>query len=117
METTTKSTLKGGEFLIKESSFQDIFIPEEFTEEQKMIAQSCRDFLMQEVWPVMDRLDNKEEGLMVKILDKAAELGLLGLNIPEQYGGFEKDFLTGMLATENVGPGNSFAVTITAHTG
>ena len=117
METTTKSTLKGGEFLVKDSSYQDIFIPEEFTEEQKMIAQSCHDFLEQEIWPVMDRLDNKEEGLMIKILDKAAELGLLGLNIPEQYGGFEKDFVTGMLSTESVGPGNSFAVTITAHTG
>src|SRR5580698_7326494 len=110
-------TLKGGEFLVKESSYQDIFIPEEFTEEQKMIAQSCHDFLAQEVWPVMDRIDNKEEGLMVKLLDKAAELGLLGLNIPEQYGGFEKDFVTGMLSTESVGAGNSFAVSIAAHKG
>jgi len=117
METSTKSTLKGGEFLIKESSFQDIFIPEEFTEEQKMIAQSCHDFLAQEVWPAMDRIDNKEEGLMVKLLDKAAELGLLGLGIPEQYGGFEKDFVTGMLSTESIGAGYSFAVSVAAHTG
>jgi len=117
MESNVKTTLKGGEFLVKESSWQDIFIPEDFTEEQKMIAQSCHDFIAQEVWPVLDRLDNKEEGLMVKILEKAAELGILGLNIPEQYGGFEKDFVTGMLSTESVGAGNSFAVTVAAHTG
>jgi len=117
METTTKSTLKGGEFVIKESSYQDIFIPEDFTEEQKMIAQSCHDFLAAEVWPNLDRIDNKEDGLMVKILDKAAELGILGLTIPESYGGFEKDFVTGMLSTESVGAGNSFAVSVAAHTG
>jgi alkylation response protein AidB-like acyl-CoA dehydrogenase len=117
METTAKSTLKGGEFLVKESSYQDIFIPEDFTEEQKMIAQSCHDFLAAEVWPNLDRIDDKEEGLMVKILDKAAELGILGLTIPESYGGFEKDFVTGMLSTESVGAGNSFAVSVAAHTG
>jgi alkylation response protein AidB-like acyl-CoA dehydrogenase len=116
-EIKTKTALKGGEFLIKETSCQDIFIPEEWTEEQRLIAQSCHDFLVQEVWPNMDKLDNKEEGLMEKIMDKAAELGMLGLNIPEQYGGFEKDFLTGMLATESIGAGNSFAVSVAAHTG
>jgi alkylation response protein AidB-like acyl-CoA dehydrogenase len=118
MTTETKTAaLKGGEFLIKETPCQDIFIPEEWTEEQKMIAQTCHDFLAQEVWPFLDKIDEKEEGLMEKILDKAAELGLLGLNVPEQYGGFEKDFLTGMLATEAIGAGYSFAVAMSAHTG
>ncbi|MGP8217719.1 MAG: acyl-CoA dehydrogenase family protein [Bacteroidia bacterium] len=117
MTTAVKTSIKGGEFLVKESSFADIFIPEEWNEEQRMIAQTCHDFLVQEVWPIMDRIDSQEEGLMVKILNKAAELGLLGLNIPEQYGGFEKDFLTGMLATEAIGSGYSFAVAISAHTG
>lgn len=113
----TKTPLKGGEFLVKETAYEDIFTPEQWSEEQRMIAQTCHDFLAQEVWPIMDRLDNKEEGLMEKVLDKAAELGLLGLNIPEQYGGFEKDFLTGMLSTEAIGAGNSFAVSVAAHTG
>lgn len=117
METSTKTTTKGGEFLIKETNAQDIFIPEEYNEEQKMIAQTCRDFLAQEIWPNLDKIDKQEEGLTVKLLDKAAELGLLGLNIPEQYGGFEKDFVTGMLATEVIGAGHSFAVSISAHTG
>lgn len=118
MTTTTKtSALKGGEFLIKETNAQDIFIPEQWNEEQQMIAQSCTDFLAQEVWPNLDKIDAQEEGLTVKLLDKAAELGLLGLNVPEEYGGFEKDFVTGMLATEKLGAGYSFAVSISAHTG
>ena len=108
---------KGGEFLIKETEAKEIFITEESTEEQQMIVQTCEDFLKQEVRPVLDRLDEQEEGLAVKLLDKAAELGLLGLNVPEEYGGFEKDFVTGMLATESLGAGHSFSVSIAAHTG
>lgn len=118
METTAKTTaLKGGEFLIKETEAKDIFIPEEWNEEQLMIAQTCKDFLEQEVLPNLDRIDAQEEGLAVKLLDKAAELGLLGLSVPEQYGGFEKDFVTGMLSTECLGGGHSFAVSLAAHTG
>ncbi len=118
MSTEVKTAaLKGGEFLIKETNAQDIFIPEQWNEEQLMIAQSCTDFLAQEVWPNLDRIDSQEEGLTVKLLDKAAELGLLGLSVPEQFGGFEKDFVTGMLATEKLGAGYSFAVSISAHTG
>lgn len=109
--------MKGGEFLIKETSAADIFIPEQLSEEQKMIEQSCRDFLAQEVWPILDRIDAQEEGLMVSLLDKAAALGLLGLNVEEKYGGFEKDFVTGMISTEGLGAGHSFAVAIAAHTG
>lgn len=111
------TAIKGGEFLIKETEAKDIFIPEQITEEQQMIVQSCTDFLAQEVWPNLDKIDSQEEGLTVKLLNKAAELGLLGLNVPEQYGGFEKDFVTGMLATEAIGAGHSFAVSIAAHTG
>lgn len=111
------SALKGGEFLIKETNAQDIFIPEQWNEEQLMIAQSCTDFLAQEIWPNVEKIDAQEEGLTVKLLDKAAELGLLGLSVPEEYGGFEKDFVTGMLATEKLGAGYSFAVSISAHTG
>jgi len=118
MTTATKTTaLKGGEFLIKETEAQSIFIPEQWNEEQKMIAQSCADFLAQEVYPNIEKIDAQEPGLMVKLLNKAADLGLLGLSVPEQYGGFEKDFVTGMLATEVLGAGYSFAVAISAHTG
>ena len=117
MAETKTSALKGGEFLIKETNAQDVFIPEQFNEEQKMIGDTCRDFIHKEVLPILDRIDAQEQGLMVSLLDKAAELGLLGLNVPEQFGGFEKDFVTGMLSTEEIGAGHSFAVALAAHTG
>ncbi len=110
-------TLKGGEFLIKETEAKDVFIPEEWNEEQLMIAKSHHDFLAQEVWPILDRIDSQEEGLMPSLLEKAGELGLLGISIPEYLGGFGKDFTTSMLATEILGGGHSFAVAISAHTG
>lgn len=111
------STLKGGEFLIRETEAKDVFIPEEWNEEQLMIAQTCRDFLAQHVDPNLNRIDSQEEGLMVDLLQKAGELGLLGISVPEEYGGFGKDFTTSMLATEVIGAGHSFAVAISAHTG
>lgn len=114
---TGKRTLKGGEFLIRETGAGEIFIPEQYTDEQKMIAQSAHDFLAAEVWPILDRIDAQEEGLMVELMNKAAEMGFLGLNVPEKYEGFEKDFVTGMLATETLGAGHSFAVAFAAHTG
>jgi len=109
--------IKGGEFLIRSTPASEIFIPEEWDEETLMIAQTCRDFIEQEIDPVLDRLDAMEDGLMASKLDKAAELGLLGIATPEEYGGFGKDFKTSMLTTEILGGGHSFAVAIAAHTG
>jgi hypothetical protein len=77
----TKKTIKGGEFLITETPYEDIFIPEEFDEEQQMIAQTCRDFLAAEINPILDRIDSQEEGLMPSLMDKAGELGILGVSI------------------------------------
>ncbi|TCC93213.1 acyl-CoA dehydrogenase [Pedobacter frigiditerrae] len=117
METTDKKTIKGGEFLITETTYQDVFIPEEFDEEQQMIAQTCRDFLVQEINPILDRIDTQEEGLMPSLMDKAGELGILGVSIPEEYGGFGKNFNTSMLVADVCGAGHSFAVALSAHTG
>lgn len=112
-----KKSIKGGEFLITETAFHDVFIPEEFDEEQQMIAQTCRDFLAAEVHPILDRIDNQEEGLMTSLMDKAGELGILGVSIPEEYGGFGKNFNTSMLVADVCGAGHSFAVALSAHTG
>ena len=94
------NTIKGGEFLIKNADFKSIFIPEEWNEEQKMMADTCKDFLNSEVFPNLDRIDALEPGLMPSLLDKAGELGLLGISIPEQYGGFGKDFNTSLLIND-----------------
>jgi alkylation response protein AidB-like acyl-CoA dehydrogenase len=117
MENAEKQITRGGEFLIKETQAENIFIPEEWNEEQLMMAQTCFDFLQKEVYPVLDKIDAQEEGLMPSLLDKAGALGLLAVSIPEEYGGLGKDFTTSMLVTESLGAGYSFSVAQAAHTG
>ncbi len=117
-ETQTKKAIKGGEFLIRETQANEVFIPEEFNEEQRMIAQTCKDFLKQEVYPKLNEIDSqKDPDLMPSLLDKAGELGLLGTSVPQELGGFGMDFNTTMLVAETLGAGYSFAVAISAHTG
>ena len=119
METTlNKVSLKGGEFLLKDETAENVFIPEQWDEESLMIAQMCDDFITSEVLPKLEELDSmKNPELMPALMDKAGELGLLGVSIPEEYDGFGKDFLTSMLITEKLGKGHSFAVGFAAHTG
>lgn len=108
---------KGSEFLIKETPAEDVFIPEQWTEEQLMMKKTCEDFLEQEVFPILDKIDNQEEGLMESLLNKAGELGILGISVPEDFGGLGFDFTTSMLTTEVIGAGHSVAVALSAHTG
>ena len=109
--------LRGGEFLVKDVDFQEVFIPEQFDEEQQMIAQTCNDFLEAEVFPILDRIDKQEDGLMRELITKAGEFGLLGISIAEEYEGFGQNFVTSMLASEAMGAGHSFSVAYSAHTG
>lgn len=113
----TKAAIRGGEFLIKDVSYENIFIPEEFDEEQQMIAESCVDFIENVVAPRFDDLDKHEEGLMPTLLKSAGELGLLGISIPEELEGFGQTFLTSMRAAEAIGSAYSFSVAFMAHTG
>jgi len=76
-------SLKGGEFLIKETLAEDVFIPEEFNEEQRMIAQSCKDFTETQVLPQVEQLEKHDRELLTKLLKDAGELGLLGISVPE----------------------------------
>ncbi len=115
-ESATES-IKGGEWLIRESQPEDIFIPEEFSEEDRMIAETTQQFLDREIMPILDRIDDQEEGLMESLLDKAGELGLLGLAIPPEYDGMGLDLKSTMLVTEVLGSGHSFSVAQSAHTG
>jgi len=115
MEESTIIT--GGAFLVRESGPQHVFIPEEFNEEQKLIGQTCSDFLETEVIPLLDRIDAQEEGLMRNLLTKTGEMGLLAISLPEEYGGFGQSFLTSMHACEILGAGYSYAVAYSCHTG
>jgi alkylation response protein AidB-like acyl-CoA dehydrogenase len=117
MEPTNNNPIKGGEFLIRKTSPSEIFIPEEWNEEQKMIAQMCDDFIAQEIQPNLDRIDKMEEGFMQSLMEKAGELGMLGMTVPEEFGGMGVDFKTSLLATEHLGKGYSFSVAYGAHTG
>jgi alkylation response protein AidB-like acyl-CoA dehydrogenase len=112
------TSIKGGEFLIRELATSELFIPEDFTEEQKMIEQTCADFIKTEITPILNEIDDaKDNSLMSGLMDKAGALGLLGTSVPEEYGGFGMDFNTSMLVAEACGSGHSFAVALSGHTG
>ncbi len=112
-----KDILKGGEFLIKEINAEDIFIPEEFGEEQNMMFQTAHDFTDKSVFPVIDQLDKHDRELLDKLLKEAGEIGLMGVSIPEEYDGFGQSFLTSMRVVEAIGKGFAFSVAFSAHTG
>ncbi|MCX6317658.1 MAG: acyl-CoA dehydrogenase family protein [Bacteroidetes bacterium] len=115
--TPAISTMKGGEWLVKASSPAETFIAEDFNEEQQMIRDMCNQFLDAEIYPILDRIDNLEPGLMKSLVTKAGEQGLLATSFPEQYGGLGKDFVTSTIVNEYLGAGHSFSVAIAAHTG
>lgn len=109
--------LKGGEFLIRESRPEDTFIPEELNEEQLMVKQMAEDFLNNEIVPNRLRIEKREPGLTVRLLEKAGELGLLGAHMPGTYGGTELDTNTNTVIADVLGPCGSFSTSIAAHTG
>ncbi len=109
--------LKGGEFMIKDSAFQDTFIPEDINEEQEMIKQMCIDFIKNELVPNTDKIEKQEGDIVPKTLEKMGELGLLGSHMPEQYGGMELNTNTNTFICDALGPSGSFSTTFAAHTG
>lgn len=117
MADTNKKVITGGEFIIRDVTCDEIFIPEEFSEEQQMIAQTCHDFVEREVVPILDRIDAMEDGLMESIVEKAGDLGVLAISVPEDLGGMGMNFVTSMLSTESLGQAHSFSVAHGAHTG
>jgi alkylation response protein AidB-like acyl-CoA dehydrogenase len=117
MEATLTTSLKGGEWLIKQATPDETFIAEEFNEEQHMIKDMCTQFLDAEIIPILERIDKLEPGLMQSLVMKAGEQGLLATSFPEEYGGLDKDFITSTIVNEALGGGHSFSVAIAAHTG
>ena len=94
METLDKEILRGGQFLVKESDCEDIFTPEDFTEEQEMMREAVREFNDREVIAHRERFEKKDYALTEEVMKKAGELGFLGVAVPEEYGGLGMGFVS-----------------------
>ncbi|MEL6986499.1 MAG: acyl-CoA dehydrogenase family protein, partial [Bacteroidota bacterium] len=110
-------TTPGGAFLIKETNINDTFIPEEMNEDQRMMFEMAKEFVKNEHWPILHKLEKQEEGLAKGLLQKMGELGLLGSHMPEQFGGMELGTLENTFIAEGLGSMGSFNTTFAAHTG
>jgi len=108
---------KGGSFLLGSTTAQNIFTPEDFEDEHRMIAETMSRFLDEEIFPRVGEMDAKKEGLMREFLVKAGELGLLGADIPEHLGGTEVDEICSTIIAEKVGAAGSFAIAHGGHCG
>jgi alkylation response protein AidB-like acyl-CoA dehydrogenase len=112
-----KEIIKGGSFLIEERTPEQVFTPEDFTEEHHMIAETTRAFMDNEVNPRLEELENHDWKLARELVQKGAELGLISVNVPEEYGGLGLDQTSGALVGENLGRVASFATTMGAQGG
>ncbi|WP_044895922.1 acyl-CoA dehydrogenase family protein [Bacillus alveayuensis] len=117
MANKTDSYIKGGSFILDDVTYDQVFTPEDFTEEQKMIGKTTEDFVVNEVVPHIDELENQQFDISIKLLKKAGELGLLGADIPEEYGGLGLDKVSSALIAEKFSRAGGFSVTFGAHVG
>ena len=115
-ETQKIESLRGGEFLIEDSSPICLHSGGN-NDEQKLLSQAAREFVEKEITPKLDAIDDQEPDLVVRLLEKAGELGLLRILIPEQYGGLGEDFNTNTFIAMEMGSSHSFGVSYAAHTG
>ena len=110
--------VKGGAFLIESISPQEVFTPEDFNEEQRLVAKAVTEFVVGEIQPVAEDIEEKKEGLLVSLLKKAGELGFLSADIPEEYGGQDLDKVSSLLIWEKMAQGGgSYMASFGAHTG
>ena len=118
MELSTNTLIKGGEFIIKDSSPEDVFTPEDFSEEQIMMKESVQEFIDREIWPNKERFEKKDYEFTKLCMQKAGELGFLGVSVPESYGGMGMGFVSTMLVCDYIsGATGSFSTAFGAHTG
>ncbi|MFV8282411.1 acyl-CoA dehydrogenase family protein [Christiangramia marina] len=117
-DTTKKDLLRGGQFLVKETKSEDVFTPEDFNEEQKMMRDSVQEFVEREIWPHKEEFEKKNYALTEEVMRKAGELGFLGVAVPEEYDGLGMGFVSTMLVCDYIsGATGSVATAFGAHTG
>ncbi|MDO6737481.1 acyl-CoA dehydrogenase family protein [Wenyingzhuangia sp. 2_MG-2023] len=113
-----KNTIKGGEFVVKQTHYNDIFIVEDFTEEQQMMRESVIEFIDREVWPHKEKFEKKDYAFTEELMNKAGEMGFLSIAVPETYGGMGMSFMSTILVCDYIsGASGSFATAFGAHTG
>ncbi|MBS4195250.1 acyl-CoA dehydrogenase family protein [Lederbergia citri] len=117
MENKTEKLIKGGVFLIEDISADQMFTPEDYTDEQKMIYKTSEEFVVNEVLPIVDKLENQEFEHSVDLLKQAGELGLLGADVPEEYGGLGLDKVSSSLISEAMSRAGGFSISHGAHVG
>ena len=118
METTEKNQLSGGSFIIENDTTRQIFTPEDFSEEQLMMKAAVKEFIDREVWPHKERFEKKDYELTKTLMEKAGELGFLGISVPEEYGGLGMGFVSAMLVCDYIsGATGSLSTAFGAHTG
>ena len=118
MSIQNKIKLDGGEFILKDISPDEVFSPEDFSEEQKMIKDTVIEFIDREIWPQKMRFEEKDYDLTVEMMKKIGDLGLLGVNVDQNYGGLGMDFVSTMLVCDYIsGSSGSLATAYGAHTG
>ncbi|BCB05511.1 acyl-CoA dehydrogenase family protein [Bacillus sp. KH172YL63] len=117
MANQTEKLIKGGSFLIEDVSYEQVFTPEEYSDEQKMIAKTTEDYVLNEVVPVIENLENHEFDHSVRLLKEAGDLGLLGADVPEEYGGLGLDKVSSALIAEKMSRAGGFSISHGAHVG
>ncbi len=118
MNTTDLATIKGGEYLVRKVNSNEIFIQEEFTEEQNMMKEAIQDFIDREVWPNKERFEKKDYAFTEALMKQIGDMGLLGISVPEHYGGMGLGFVSTMLVCDYIsGATGSLATAYGAHTG
>ncbi|SDM96289.1 Acyl-CoA dehydrogenase [Fictibacillus solisalsi] len=117
MSNTMEKVFKGGSFLVEDIQAEDLFTPEDFSEEHLMIAKTTEDYVVKEVVPQIDKIENHQFDISRKLLTKAGELGLLGADVPEAYGGLELDKISSSLITERFARARGFSLSYGAHVG
>ncbi|MFG6495640.1 acyl-CoA dehydrogenase family protein [Fictibacillus sp. UD] len=117
MSNTAEKQIIGGSFLIEDITAADIYTPEDFSEEHLMIAKTTEDFVVKEVVPQLEKMEDHDFEVSRKLLTKAGELGLLGADVPEEYGGLGLDKISSSLITEKFARGRGFSISYGAHVG
>jgi alkylation response protein AidB-like acyl-CoA dehydrogenase len=115
--TVTPTKHKGGSFLLETSTTDEIFSPEDFTEEHRAIARTTEEFWSKDVAPNVEAIQHQEPGVAVSVLRKAGELGLTAVSIPEKYGGMEMDLVSALIVAEGLSKDGSYCAWHGAHSG